>query len=137
MVDVLTREQRRLNMSRIRSRNTTPEMKVRRVCHGLGLRYRLHRTDLPGKPDLVFPRFHTVIFVNGCFWHRHACRYGRVVPKTNAEFWENKRAKNVVRDRQNRRALSQAEWKILTIWECECRDQEVLRARIAAEFGIR
>jgi DNA mismatch endonuclease (patch repair protein) len=87
MPDVHTPEQRSFNMSRIKNRNTRPEMKVRSLVHRMGYRFRLHRKDLPGKPDLVFPSRHKVLFVHGCFFHMHDCPYGRVVPKTNAEFW--------------------------------------------------
>ncbi len=122
MVDVHTTEQRSFNMSRIRSRNTTPEMIVRSLVHQLGYRFRLHRRDLPGTPDLVFPSHRKVIFVHGCFWHMHRCRYGRVVPKTNYDFWQQKRMSNVLRDRRHCRALKALGWDILILWECWTRD---------------
>ncbi len=118
MADVHTPEQRSYNMSRIRGRDTTPERIVRSLVHGMGYRFRLHRRDLPGTPDLVFPGRRKIIFVHGCFWHMHRCRYGRVVPKTNAEFWQNKRLAAVQRDRRHRRQLRAAGWDVLTIWEC-------------------
>ena len=118
MADVHTPEQRSYNMSRIRGRDTTPERIVRSLVHGMGYRFRLHRRDLPGTPDLVFPGRRKIIFVHGCFWHMHRCRYGRVVPKTNAEFWQNKRLSAVQRDRRHRRQLRAAGWDVLTIWEC-------------------
>lgn len=118
MADVLTVEQRRFNMSRIRSQNTKPEMVVRSITHRLGFRYRLHRKDLPGSPDLVFPARRKIIFVHGCFFHKHSCRYGRVVPKTNVEFWEKKRVGNMNRDKRNIAALKAKGWRILVIWEC-------------------
>jgi DNA mismatch endonuclease (patch repair protein) len=118
MVDVLTPKQRSFNMSRIRGKNTKPEMCVRTLVHGLGYRYRLHRKDLPGKPDLVFPARRKLIFVHGCFFHMHECPFGRVVPKTNSEFWEKKRIGNVERDARNEAALREAGWEILTVWEC-------------------
>ena len=105
MADVHTPEQRSYNMSRIRGRDTKPELIVRSIVHQMGFRFRLHRKDLPGKPDLVLPGRGKIIFVHGCFWHMHRCRYGRVVPKTNAEFWQAKRQGNMDRDRRNRRAL--------------------------------
>ena len=118
MPDVHTPEQRSFNMSRIRNRNTRPEMKVRSLVHQMGYRYRLHRKDLPGKPDLVLPRHRKIIFVHGCFFQMHDCPYGRVVPKTNAEFWQTKRLSNVERDKRNLAALESAGWEVLTVWEC-------------------
>ncbi len=132
MADVLTPEQRRLNMSRIRSRDTRPEMVVRSLVHGMGYRYRLHNPKLPGKPDLTLTRHRKVIFVHGCFWHKHRCRYGRVVPKTNADFWEEKRQGNVERDRRNITELKRLGWEVLVIWECWTRDTESLKRRLAA-----
>ena len=131
MADVLTPEQRRLNMSRIRGKNTKPEMVVRRLVHSLGFRYRLHVQALPGSPDLVFPARHKVIFVHGCFWHRHRCRLGRPRPATRASFWENKLAGNVERDRRTRQALQKAGWKPLVVWQCQIRDSERLEQRIS------
>ena len=130
MADVHTPEQRSRNMAAVRSRNTKPELRVRSVLHAMGFRYRLHRSDLPGKPDLVLPRYNTVVFVHGCFWHCHTCRYGRPKPATNAQFWEDKRRGNVLRDKRNRQALRRAGWSILTVWECETRDPEKLRERL-------
>ena len=126
MADVLTPEQRRLNMSRIRGRNTRPEMVVRRIAHRLGYRYRLHRKDLPGKPDLVFSSRKKVIFVHGCFFHMHDCRYGRVTPRTNAEFWQKKRLSNVERDRKNITALKETGWEVLIVWECQTKTPDIL-----------
>lgn len=129
MADVLTPEQRRYNMSRIRNRNTRPEMIVRSLVHRMGYRYRLHRKDLPGKPDLVFAGRRKIIFVHGCFFHMHMCRYGQVTPKTNAEFWKNKRLSNVERDRRNIAALESKGWRVLTVWECETKlSGELIRA---------
>ena len=124
MVDVHTRQQRSYNMSRIRGRNTKPELIVRSLVHQMGFRFRLHRRDLPGKPDLVLPRHRKVIFVHGCFWHRHRCRRGQVVPQTNAEFWDAKRTGNVERDRRNLRKLRRLGWKVLVLWECWTRQPE-------------
>jgi DNA mismatch endonuclease, patch repair protein len=132
MTDVLTPEQRRLNMSRIRGKDTKPEMAVRRLVHGLGFRYRLHDRTLPGSPDLVLPRHQKIIFVHGCFWHMHACRYGAVRPRTNAEFWQNKRLSNVLRDKRNMRELKKAGWKILVVWECWLKTPTTLEKRIRA-----
>src|SRR5215813_5204493 len=118
MTDVLTPEQRSFNMSRIRGRNTKPELLVRSLVHRMGYRFRLHRGDLAGKPDLVFPSLKKVIFVHGCFWHMHNCKFGRVLPKTNALFWQTKRLSNVERDKRSLRALRRAGWRVLVIWEC-------------------
>lgn len=126
MTDVHTPAQRSFNMSRIRNRNTRPEMVVRSLVHRMGYRYRLHRKDLPGKPDLVFPSRRKIIFVHGCFFHMHDCRYGNVTPKQNAEFWRVKRLSNVKRDRLNVAALEQAGWKVLVVWECQTRTPEQL-----------
>jgi DNA mismatch endonuclease (patch repair protein) len=132
MTDVLTPEQRRLNMSRIRNKDTRPEMIVRSMVHHMGYRYRLHNAKLPGKPDLTLTRHRKVIFVHGCFWHKHRCRYGRVVPKTNAVFWEQKRQSNVERDKRNIAALRRQGWQVLVIWECWTRDPESLKLRLTA-----
>jgi DNA mismatch endonuclease (patch repair protein) len=125
MADVHTPAQRSLNMSRIRNRNTKPEMIVRSIAHGLGYRYRLHRKDLPGKPDLVFSGRQKIIFVNGCFFHMHDCRYGKVTPKINADFWAKKRLSNVERDARNIAELEKKGWQILTIWECQTKKAQV------------
>ncbi len=130
MTDVHTPRQRSFNMSRIRNRNTRPEMFVRSLVHRMGYRYRLHRKDLPGKPDLVFPSRRKIVFVHGCFFHMHDCNYGRVTPKTNAEFWQNKRLSNVERDRRNVAALKRDGWKVLEVWECQTRMPDLLEKRL-------
>lgn len=137
-MDVHDRETRSFNMSRIRGKDTKPEMIVRRACHALGLRFRLHRKDLPGKPDLVFPKHKTVVFIHGCFWHSHDCRYGRVVPATNTEFWQAKRAATVERDRRKAKELRALGWRVLEYWECQTRPKAVddLIERIAQDFGL-
>jgi len=121
-MDVHTRAQRSFNMSRIRSKDTKPERVVRRLLHGMGYRFRLHRKDLPGKPDVVLPKYRTVIFVNGCFWHMHECPAGQRHPKTNSEFWTAKRDRTRVRDQEKLMALNTLGWRCLTVWECEIRD---------------
>ncbi|MGB0741490.1 MAG: very short patch repair endonuclease [Planctomycetaceae bacterium] len=128
MTDVHSPTQRSHNMSRIRSRNTRPEMIVRSAVHRMGCRYRLHDRSLPGSPDLVLPARGKIIFVNGCFWHLHNCRYGRVRPSTNAEFWEKKRSDTATRDRRNRQQLRKQGWQVLTVWECWTRspDQKLM-----------
>ena len=130
MVDVHTAEQRSRNMAAIRGRNTKPEIRVRAMLHARGYRYRLHRKDLPGRPDIVLPKYRTVIFVHGCFWHCHDCRWGSVVPKTRAEFWSEKRAGNVARDEKHRTALEADGWEVRTVWECETRTEDALRATL-------
>lgn len=135
MTDVHTPQQRSFNMSRIRNRNTRPEMKVRSIVHGMGYRYALHRKDLPGKPDLVFTRRRKIIFVHGCFFHMHDCPYGRVVPRTNAEFWRRKRLSNVERDRRNAAELERQGWEVLTVWECMTKPAAVERLpKLLADF---
>ena len=119
MADVHTPEQRSYNMSRIRSKNTKPEEMVRKFLFSKGFRYRKNDTRLPGKPDIVLPKYKTVIFVNGCFWHGHeGCRYF-VWPKNNAEFWEEKITGNIQRDKHNHQLLANQGWRIIEIWECQ------------------
>ena len=130
MVDVHTRQQRSYNMSQIRCKNTKPEMLVRSLVHRMGYRYSLHRKDLPGKPDLVLVKHEKVIFVHGCFWHMHRCRYGRVRPRTRAKFWDRKREGNAARDKSNLRKLRKDGWKVLVVWECQTRDLGKLTDRI-------
>jgi DNA mismatch endonuclease (patch repair protein) len=130
MVDVLTPEQRSFNMSRIRNRDTRPEMIVRSLVHRMGYRYSLHKKTLPGKPDLVLVRYQKIINVHGCFFHMHRCRYGSVVPVTNAEFWRTKRLSNVERDRRNLNSLRREGWHVMVVWECETRNLERLARRI-------
>ena len=129
-MDNLTDKQRAYCMSRIRAANTAPEMIVRRRVHGLGYRFRLHRKDLPGCPDIVLPRHRKVIFVHGCFWHMHVCQYGRVKPKTNRHYWQAKRLGNVRRGRENTRKLRRLGWKVLVVWECWTRDSGQLIERL-------
>jgi DNA mismatch endonuclease, patch repair protein len=120
MADVLTPEQRRLNMSRIRGRDTKPEMLVRRGLHARGFRFRLHRRDLPGCPDLVFPALRAVVFVHGCFWHGHDCAMFKL-PATRPQFWEAKIAGNRNRDIRALQALSAGGWRTFVLWECDLR----------------
>lgn len=132
MTDVHSREQRSRNMSRIRSKDTRPELVVRQLVHRLGYRFRLHRTDLPGRPDLVLSRHGKVIMVHGCFWHCHSCRYGAVKPEQNAEFWAVKRGGNVERDRRNQDLLVGLGWEVLVVWECWTRRPEELEEKVVA-----
>ena len=113
-------------MSRVRSKDTTPELAVRRLVFGMGYRYRLYDKRLPGRPDLVFAGRRKVVFVNGCFWHGHrGCRYARL-PRTNTDFWRKKIRKNRARDRRNAALLEASGWKVLTVWQCELKDVETL-----------
>ena len=128
--DVHTPEQRSRNMAAIRSRNTAPELKVRQALHAAGFRFRLHRRDLPGHPDIVLPKFQSVVFVHGCFWHMHRCPYGKPQPATNSDFWLQKRIGNVERDKNNVRALRALGWRVYTIWECQTRNLQQLQAQI-------
>jgi len=130
MTDVLTPKQRSANMAAITGKNTKPEMVVRRATHRLGYRYVLHNKYLPGSPDLVFPARRKIVFVHGCFWHMHKCRYGQVVPATNADFWSTKRKGNVSRDIRNVAALRNLGWSVLIVWECQIKEIGVLTKRI-------
>src|SRR5690242_15759999 len=106
-------------MSRIRGSNTKPEIKVRSALHQSGYRFRIHRRDLPGRPDIVLPGYRTVVFVHGCFWHRHKrCKFA-YSPKTRPEFWQNKFSSNVARDQRNASQLRRLGWRVATVWECE------------------
>lgn len=124
--DNLTPEQRSYCMARIRDKNTKPEIIVRKLVYALGYRYRLHVSNLPGKPDLVFRKPKKVIFVQGCFWHRHSCRFGKVKPKQNRKYWETKFSKNVARDKANIKKLKKEGWQIKEIWECQIRRSDFL-----------
>ena len=128
MADRLTRERRSWNLSRLRSRDTAPEKQVRSALHRAGYRFRLHSKLLPGRPDIVLPKYRTVVFVHGCFWHRHTgCRYA-YTPKSRVAFWNAKFESNVERDRRNARELRRLGWKVVTVWECEAdRPQRWLR----------
>jgi DNA mismatch endonuclease (patch repair protein) len=134
MTDRLTPEQRSWNMSRIRGKNTKPELLVRSLLHAKGYRYRLHGSarggKLPGNPDLVFASRHKVIFVNGCFWHFHDCKAGQHSPTANAEFWETKRTRTRNRDAEQRRQLESSGWEVLTVWECELKDRSALEQHL-------
>jgi DNA mismatch endonuclease, patch repair protein len=123
-------EVRRRTMQAVKSKDTAPELAVRRLAHRMGYRFRLHRKDLPGNPDIVFPRLHKAIFVNGCFWHGHDCARGGRVPKENREYWLKKIERNRERDQQTRVALTESGWKVAVFWECELRDQKQVRRRL-------
>lgn len=123
MTDFLTPEGRSERMSRIRSVDTRPELSVRRYLHAAGLRYRLHDRRLPGRPDIVLPKYGAVVFVHGCFWHAHTCQKGRV-PSSRSDFWEQKFRANTDRDRRNKRKLRAAGWRVFTVWECSLTGKE-------------
>jgi DNA mismatch endonuclease (patch repair protein) len=120
-MDTRSPQQRRRIMQSVKQKDTTPELVVRRLLHGAGYRYRLHRKGLPGRPDIVFGKRRKVIFVHGCFWHAHGCSKGQA-PKSKLDYWGPKLAQNVERDARNVRDLVNAGWQVLTIWECETRD---------------
>lgn len=134
-LDTVSSAKRSEMMAKIRSTGSQPEWLVRRVVHGMGYRYRLHRNDLPGRPDMVFPTRKKIIFVHGCFWHQHSgCRQNRI-PLTNVEYWATKLKKNKERDQINRNKLHSLGWKNLVIWECEAADTEELCHRLRSFLG--
>jgi len=132
MVDTLTKAERSERMGRIGWKDTRPEMRVRRLVHGMGYRYRLHRRDLPGCPDLIFPRFKKALFIHGCFWHRHpdpSCKLARL-PKSNLDFWLTKLEGNRLRDQRNQAALMALGWDYMIIWECELKDLKQIEIKL-------
>ncbi len=134
MSDILSKEKRSWNMSRIKGKDTKPELLVRSLLHRMGYRFRLHRKDLPGKPDIVLPKYNTVIFVHGCFWHRHKdCKYA-YNPKSRASFWQNKFKENIERDNKKQAELKKIGWKVIVIWECDLRKVEELKMKIKKEL---
>ena len=137
MDDHLSKDRRSRNMSRIRSKDTSPEFRVRSLIHRAGYRYRLHVRDLPGTPDIVMPRYRTVIFVDGCFWHQHPNCQRATMPKTNVGYWKPKLERNVVRGREARAALRREGWTPLTIWECQTKDDNTLSAILATVLPAR
>src|SRR5580704_14094152 len=130
MADRVSSTIRSSNMAAVRSKNTKPELTVRRVAHRLGYRYRLHGKELLGSPDLIFRKKRNVIFVHGCFWHRHPNCPKASTPMTGTDFWQRKVVSNVERDRRTRTLLEQQGWRILTVWESELKDQEMLSKRL-------
>jgi DNA mismatch endonuclease (patch repair protein) len=134
MTDNRTPESRSALMSRIASKHTAPELAVRKLLSAMGYRYRLHRRDLPGKPDIVFVGRKKAIFVHGCFWHGHGCRIGKL-PKSRVEFWTGKMKMNRTRDRSNEHALRSAGWKVLTVWQCEIKNEVPLREKLVRFLG--
>ncbi len=135
--DMFTPEKRSEVMSRVGSKNTKPELLVRSALHRMGYRFRLHRKDLPGSPDIVLPKHGTAVFVNGCFWHQHpGCRRA-TVPKNNSDYWRRKLERNVERDRVARARLEEMGWNAATLWECDIsREKDFLRALLCEELGL-
>ena len=132
MTDVFSLEKRSEVMRRVKATGTTPERTVRRLLTGLGVRYRLHRADLPGRPDIVMPKRRLAIQIHGCFWHGHDCGRGARVPKQNADYWLGKIGRNRARDEATSAALRALGWRVETVWECEMKDEAALRERLAA-----
>lgn len=129
-MDKLSRNQRSKNMAAVRGKNTSPELRVRRMLHSMGYRYRLHRKDLPGKPDIVLPKYRLCIFVHGCFWHQHPGCKRATIPETRREFWQEKFCKNKKRDELSLRELGKLGWQVCTIWECETKSPDILAKRL-------
>jgi len=125
-MDRLSTEQRSWNMSRIRAKSTKPELIVRSILHRLGFRFRINRKDLPGKPDIVLPKYKTVIFVHGCYWHRHKGCKKATTPKKNHDFWVNKFNENITRDQRNQAELEQLGWGVIILWECKIESDPIL-----------
>lgn len=132
--DVYDKATRTRVMRAVKSENTTPEKRVRSLLHAMGLRFRLHRKDLPGTPDIVLPRWNTAIFVHGCFWHGHDCPRGARQPKTNAQYWKAKIERNRKRDELAARELERLGWRVLVIWECRMKSQADLRELLREAF---
>ncbi len=131
MTDNLNPSQRSKAMRAVKQKDSAPEKLVRSLCHQLGLRFRLHRRDLPGCPDLVFPRYKTCVFVHGCFWHPHPACAKSKRPQTNTEFWNQKLNRNLARDVEVRERLSDLGWRVITIWECQAKMPDILMALVA------
>ena len=132
MTDVFSPEKRSSVMRQVKGKDTSPELKVRRLLTAMGLRYRLHRADLPGKPDIAMPGRKLAIFVHGCFWHGHDCARGARVPKANRPYWEAKIGRNRARDCEHRATLEAKGWRVMTLWECELKDAAALEAKVRA-----
>jgi len=135
VTDVFSKDKRSAVMRRVKGRDTTPEMKVRRALTKLGARYRLHRKDLPGNPDIVMPGPRLALFVHGCFWHGHDCARGARVPKQNRDYWVAKVDRNRARDARHLDDLTAKGWRVETIWECELKDEAALNARLKTLLG--
>lgn len=135
-MDKLTPSARSALMARVRSKDTSPELLVRSMLHGMGFRFRLHRKDLPGSPDIVLPGRRKVVWVHGCFWHRHpGCKYASI-PKSNHRFWDDKFKNNVRRDRSHQSRVEELGWEPLVVWQCELQDPEKLARKLARFLGL-
>jgi DNA mismatch endonuclease, patch repair protein len=135
-MDNISKKKRSWNMSQIKGKNTKPELKVRSLLHSMGYRFRLHRKDLPGKPDIVLPKYKTAIFVHGCFWHRHSmCKYA-YTPKSRVEFWESKFRNNIKRDEVNIKKLRGLGWNVVIIWECQTKNLEKFENELENYLGL-
>lgn len=141
MTDIKSKTDRSINMSRIRGEDTKPEIITRKYLHAEGLRFRLHKKELPGKPDIVLSKYRVVIFVNGCFWHAHEGCKDFVWPRTNQNFWKKKIESNIKRDKSNYTLLNELGWRVITVWECQIknkRDREVYLSELVSEItGLR
>lgn len=133
-MDKLSRNQRSKNMAAVRGKNTSPELRVRRMLHSMGYRFRLHRKDLPGKPDIVLPKYRLCIFVHGCFWHQHPGCKRATIPETRRKFWQEKFRKNKKRDELSLKELGKLGWQVCTIWECETKIPDILAKIISRCF---
>ena len=129
-MDSVGSEKRSWAMAQVKGRDTRPEKAVRSLLHGLGYRFRLQGKDLPGKPDIVLPKYRAVIFVHGCFWHRHPGCKRATMPVDNAEYWARKFERNTARDAKNQKALAEQDWRMLVVWECELKNLDALRANL-------
>ncbi len=136
-MDKLDPESRSRLMAKIKSKDTGLERAVRSLLHRIGFRFRLHRRDLPGTPDIVLPKHKTVIFVHGCFWHAHENCRKATVPSSNTDFWRNKLAANKVRDRANIAKLQEMGWQVVVVWECQTKDMDALASRLAGIAGAK
>ena len=134
MTDSLSKAKRSWNMSRVRSKDTKPELSVRSLLHRAGFRFRLHKTRLPGKPDIVLAKHKTVIFVHGCFWHRHPGCSDATTPKTRTAFWKKKFEQNIERDQRTAATLKNLDWNVIVVWECELNNNERLLIRLNKEI---
>lgn len=132
MTDIVSREKRSQMMASVRTRDTKPELLVRSLVHRMGFRFRVHRKDLPGSPDIVLSKHRKVVFVHGCFWHRHPGCSATTSPKSNADFWEEKFLTNMARDQRCQEALKEMDWEVLVVWECETRTHENLKRKLEA-----
>lgn len=136
-MDVLTQEQRRKTMRAVKSADTKPELLVRKLLFAAGFRYRLHRKDLPGKPDIVLSRYRTVVFVHGCFWHQHpGCKHA-ARPSTRQEYWQSKLDRNMARDAAQIHELESLGWHVIVVWECQTKDRDALRKKLKSEIESR